>query len=101
MFLALSHSYKTQKPLGTWRRRVLNCLTALIASASLGCVNDDATDLSSERLAKQCEIKNNRRADNFYKKAAGNYAVTMKAGAALNIHTGCSIDPAYSWESPY
>ena len=101
MFLALHHSYKSQNPFGTWRRWVLNCLTALIASTSLGCVNDDTTDLRSERLAKQCEVENNRRANEFYKKAAGNYAATMKAGAALNIHTECSIDPAYSWESPY
>ena len=101
MLLTLSHSYKSQNPFGTWRRRVLNCLTALIASISLGCVNDDTTDLSTGRLAKQCEVENNRRANEFYKKAAGNYAATMKAGAALNIHTGCSIDPAYSWNSPY
>ena len=101
MFLALSHSFKSQNPFGTWRRRVLNCLTALIASTSLGCVNDDTTDLSAGWLAKQCEVENNRRANEFYKKAAGNYAATMKAGAALNIHTGCSVDPAYVWDSPY
>ena len=101
MFLALSHSYKSQIPLRTCRRQVLNCLTALIASTSLGCVNDDTTDLSAGWLAKQCEVENNRRANEFYKKAAGNYAATMKAGAALNIHTGCSVDPAYVWDSPY
>ena len=101
MFLALRHSYKFQNPFGIWRRRVLNCLTALIASVSLGCVNDDTTDSSAGRSARQCEAENNRRATVFYEKAAGNYAATMKAGAALNIHTGCSIDPAYSWESPY
>ena len=99
--MTLSHSYKSQDPFGTWRRRVLNCLTALIASTSLGCVNDDTTDLSTGRSAKQCEVENNRRANEFYKKAAGNYASTMKAGAALNIHTACSIDPAYSWGAPY
>ena len=101
MFLALRHPYKFQNSFGTWRRRVLNCLAALIASTSLGCVNDDTTDSSAGRLAKQCEVENKRRANEFYKKAAGNYAATMKAGAALNIHTGCSIDPAYSWDSPY
>ena len=101
MFLALRHPYKSQNSFGTWRRRVINCLTVLIASTSLGCVDDDTTGSSAGRLAKQCEIENNRRANEFYKKAAGNYAATMKAGAALNIHTGCSIDPAYSWDSPY
>ena len=99
--MALSHSYKTKNPLGTLRLWVLICQAALIASASVGCVNDDTTILSAERLAKQCELENNRRANDFYKKAAGPYAATMKAGAALNIHTGCSIDPTYSWESPY
>ena len=101
MFLAFRRPSKSQNPFGTWRRRVINCLTALIASTSVGCVNDDTTDASAGRLAKQCEVENNRRANEFYKKAAGNYAATMKAGAALNIHTGCSIDPAYSWDSPY
>ena len=101
MFLALSQSYKSQNPFGTWRRWLLNCLTALTASTSLGCFNDDTTDVSAGRLAKQCEVENNRRANEFYKKAAGTYAATMKAGAALNIHTGCSIDPAYSWDPPY
>ena len=101
MLLTVSHSSKSRNPFETCRRRVLNCLTALIASTSLGCVNDDTTDLSTGRLAKQCEVENNRRANEFYKKAAGNYAATMKAGAALNIHTGCSIDPTYSWDSPY
>ena len=101
MFLALSLPYKPQNPFGTWRRRVINCLTAMIASTTLGCANDDTTDSSAGRLAKQCEVENNRRANEFYKKAAGNYAATMKAGAALNIHTACSIDPAYSWDSPY
>ena len=101
MFLALRHPYKSQNSFGTWRRRVLNCLAALIASTSLGCVSDDTTDSNAGRLAKQCEVENKRRANEFYKKAAGNYAATMKAGAALNIHTACSIDPAYSWDSPY
>ena len=101
MSLALRHSCKSQNPFGTWRRRVLDCMIALIASSSLGCVNDDTTDLSAGRLAKQCEVENSRRANEFYKQAAGNYAATMKAGAALNIHTGCSIDPAYSWDFPY
>ena len=100
MFLALRHAYKSRNPFGTWRRRVSNCLTALIASTSLGCVNDDTTDSSAGRLVKQCEVENNRRANEFYKKAAESYAATMKAGAALNIHTECSIDPAYSWDSP-
>ena len=101
MFLALHHLYKSQNPFGTWRRWVLNCLTALIASTSLSCVNDDTTDLRAERLTKQCEVENNRRANEFYKKAAGMYAATMKAGAELNIHTGCSNDPAYNWEPAY
>ena len=101
MFVALSNSYKTQNPLGTSRRWVLTCLTALIASAGVGCANDDTADFSAGRLAEQCEVENNLRANRFYKKTAGQYSSTMKAGAALNIHTGCSIDPAYSWESPY
>ena len=104
MFMALRHSYKrnkTQSPLGTMLRWVLACLAALIALANAGCVNDDTTDLSAGRSAEQCELENNQRANNFYKNAAGQYATTMRAGAALNIHTGCSTDPTYSWESPY
>ena len=103
MFLAL-YSHKrggTQSFPSTTRGWALACLTTLITSISAGCVNDDTTDLNAWRSSEQCELENNRRANNFYKKAAGQYATTMKAGAALNIHTGCSTDSAYIWESPY
>ncbi len=79
----------------------LACLALLIASAGAGCVNDDITDLSTERSAGQCELDNNRRAKDYYEKADGQYATTMIAGAALNIHTECTADSNYSWESPY
>ena len=71
---------------------------ALVGS---GCVDDDATDLDAERSADQCELENNRRASDFYKQTPGKYATTMTAGAALNIHTECSVDSGYSWEPPY
>ena len=102
--MALRHSHKlktTQSPLWRFSRLGLACLAALIAFAGAGCVNDDATDLDSERSADQCELENNRRARDFYKETPGQYATTMAAGAALNIHTECSVDSAYSWESPY
>jgi len=102
--VALRHSHKLKRAKShLWRfsRLGLACLAALIAFAGAGCVNDDATDLNSERSADQCELENNRRARDFYKETPGQYATTMTAGAALNIHTECSVDSAYSWESPY
>ena len=102
--MALRHSHKLKRAKShLWRfsRLGLACLAALIAFAGAGCVNDDATDLDSERSADQCELENNRRARDFYKETPGQYATTMTAGAALNIHTECSVDSAYSWESPY
>ena len=102
--MALRHSHKLKRAKShLWRfsRLGLACLAALIAFAGAGCVNDDATDLDSERSADQCELENNRRARDFYKETPGQYATTMTAGAALNIHTECSVDSAYSWEPPY
>lgn len=102
--MALRHSHKlktAQSRLWRFTRLGLPCLAALIAFAGVGCVNDDATDLDAERSADQCELENNRRASDFYKQTPGKYATTMTAGAALNIHTECSVDSAYSWEPPY
>ena len=92
---------KAQSPLRRFSRLGLACLAAHIAFAGAGCVNDDATGLDAERSTEQCELENNRRASDFYKETPGQYATTMTAGAALNIHTECSADSAYSWESPY
>ena len=102
--MTLRHSHKLKRAKShLWRfsRLGLACLAALIAFAGFGCVNDDAIDLDSERSADQCELENNRRARDFYKQTPRKYATTMTAGAALNIHTECSVDSAYSWESPY
>ena len=102
--MALRHLYKTkttQSPIWQLPRLVLACLSALTALAVAGCVDDDTTDLSAERSTEQCELENNRRARDYYKKTPGQYATTMAAGAALNIHTGCDADSTYSWESPY
>ena len=90
-----------QKPLCRFSRLGLPCLAALIAFAGVGCVNDDATDLDVKRSADQCELENNWLASDFYKQTPGKYAATMTAGSALNIHTECSVDSAYSWEPPY
>ena len=102
--MALKHSHKlktAQSPLWRSPRLGLPCLAALVALVGSGCVDDDATDLDTERSADQCELENNRRASDFYKQTPGKYATTMTAGAALNIHTECSVDSGYSWEPPY
>ena len=83
------------------RRLGLACLALLAVFTGTGCINDDKTDLSTERSAGQCELDNNRRAKDYYERADGQYATTMTAGAALNIHTECTADSNYSWESPY
>ena len=102
MALRLSHKLKTaQSPFWGFYRLGLACLASLIAFTGAGCVNDDATGLDAERSTEQCELENNRRASDFYKETPGQYATTMTAGAALNIHTECNVDSAYSWESPY
>mgnify|MGYP006138113065 FL=1 len=102
--MTLRRSYKrkrTQRPLWQLPRVGLACLTALAVFASAGCVNDDPTDLGAEGSVGQCELENNRRANDYYKRAPGQHATTMTAAAALNIHTECSADSTYSWESPY
>ena len=102
--MTLRHSYEIKlNKSSLWRfpRLGLACLAALTAFASAGCVDDDTTDLSAERSAGECELENNRRSSDYYKKAPRQYATTMTTGAALNIYTECSADPTYSWESPY
>ena len=76
-------------------------LTAALALAIIGCVDDDSTESSFERSSRQCKLENNQRAQHFYEDASGQHATSMKAGAVLNIHTGCSADPTYKWKAPY
>ena len=76
-------------------------LTAALALAITGCVDDDTTESSLERSTEKCKLENNQRALHFYGNASGQYATTMTAGATLNIHTGCSADPTYKWRAPH
>ena len=76
-------------------------VTAALALTIMGCVDDDTTESSHEQYTEQCKLENNQRAHHFYGNASGQYATTMTAGAALNIHTGCSADPTYKWRAPY
>ena len=98
------HTYKiktTQCYLWQVPRLGVACFITLLAFAGAGCVNDDTAVPSAERSIGQCELENNRLAKDYYENAKGQYAKTMTAGAALNIHSECSADSTYRWESPY
>ena len=90
-----------EKALRTLLPRAGAGLTAVLALAIIGCVDDDSTESSFERSTEQCKHENNQRAQHFYGNASGQHATTMTAGAVLNIHTGCSADPTYKWRAPY
>ena len=99
--LRINNEEKAVSALTTLLPRTGAGLTAALALAIMGCVDDDTTESSLERSTEKCKLENNQRAHHFYGNAPGQYATTMTAGAALNIHTGCSADPTYKWRAPY
>ena len=99
--MRMNNRKKTQSTLRTLLRGNVAGLTALAAAANMGCVQDDTTESSFERTAEQCRVENNQLANDFYGNDSEQYATTMTAGAALNIHTSCNADSTYRWESPY
>ena len=101
MSLRINNEEKAVRALRALLPRTGVGLIAALALAIIGCVDDNTTESSLERSTEQCELENNQRAHHFYGNASGQYATTMTAGAALNIHTGCSADSTYQWQAPY
>ena len=99
--LRFNNEEKAVRALRTLLPRTGVGLTAALALAIMGCVDDNTTESSFERSTEQCKLENNQRADHFYGNASQQYATTMTAGAALNIHTGCGADSTYQWQAPY